>query len=609
MRKQHFSDPVKQAHLEQILKFPEQYAICIDAQYYDPALEQWVPIDKQLIVQNTTKFSLQASDTTDITIGGVYLGQGEFTMDLSVSEPLGGFIGKYMFIFFMYYDPTKGYYDQEWEDYPFPIFKHLFYVQDSTDSEKGRTLKLVDEMSDFDKKLPLSYNPSGDLYQILLKICEKCGVSLGMTQAEVHALPNGNEVWGYYPENDCETYRDVLHYISQACAGFCYIDAYKGGLVIRSYAEQAESDVLAATNRIKGAILSSYATQITSASFTNADGSIDTIGSSYGKNYDCGFNPFLIYGQRVTLERMRTAVFDVLYSMQYKPFTVKAIIPPIYDLGDKLLFTGGSLNSNGYYSCVQKIDWDNTGIQLQGFGKNPKITGDKKSNSKAVSQATRASEMVIRRWGNYDPIHVGSTEMTVTTIDFSALRAGVDVEMWHEFLCDVTVDSAPMTVTAYYYLDGTLLDRRPIETFSESGEHILDLHYSDSIEDAGVHRWLVKLKCDGGTIDFDQYDVLSVLKGQGLEKEVRWTGLIVCSDFVNAYELPVVFQGLNDSSRVTLQEFAHRVLADNIIGLSPETTLQQITDNSKVILRYGDHILRCGRGDRCGLGRTFGGLT
>ena len=519
MRKQHFSDPVKQAHLEQILKYPEQYAICIDAQYYDPALEQWVPIDKQLIVQNSTKFSLQASDTTDITIGGVYLGQGEFTMDLSVSEPLGGFIGKYMFIFFMYYDPTKGYYDQEWEDYPFPIFKHLFYVQDSTDSEKGRTLKLVDEMSDFDKKLPLSYNPSGDLYQIILKICEKCGVSLGMTQAEVHALPNGNEVWGYYPENDCETYRDVLHYISQACAGFCYIDAYKGGLVIRSYAEQADSDVLAATNRIKGAILSSYATQITSASFTNADGSIDTIGSSYGKNYDCGFNPFLIYGQRVTLERMREAVFNVLYSMQYKPFTVKAIIPPIYDLGDKLLFTGGSLNSNGYYSCVQKIDWDNTGIQLQGFGKNPKITGDKKSNSKAVSQATRASEMVIRRWGNYDPIHVGNTEMTVTTIDFSALRAGVDVEMWHEFLCDVTVDSAPMTVTAYYYLDGTLLDRRPIETFSESGEHILDLHYSDSIEDAGVHRWLVKLKCDGGTIDFDQYDVLSVLKGQGLEKE------------------------------------------------------------------------------------------
>lgn len=606
MRMHQFDDPVKQAHFENIIKNPQQYAICIDAQYYDGSA--WVPIDKRLIVQNSTKFSMQCSDTTDISIGGVYIGQAEFTMSLSVPEPSDGFIGKFMYIFFMYYDPSKDY-DRQDQGYPFPAFKHMYKVQDSIDSANGRQLKLVDEMADFDKKLPLSYNPSGDLYQILLKICEKCSVSLGMTEAEVHALPNGSEVWGYYPENDCETYRDVLHYISQACAGFCYIDHYKGGLVIKSYAAPIEYDVLQATERVDGAVLATYATSITAATFTNADGSIETIGSTYGNTYDCGMNPFLIYGQRVTLDRMRTRVFDVLYAMRYKPFNVKTILPPIYDLGDKLLFTGGSLNSNNYYSCIQKIDWSQDGFALQGFGKNPKVIGDKKSNSKAVSQATKASEMVIKRWGNYDSIHVGNTEMTVTTIDFSALRSGIDVEMWHEFLCNCTVTSSPMTITAYYYLDGVLLDRRPIETISESGEHILDLHYSDSIQEAGLHRWIVKLMCDGGTIDFDQYDVLSVLKGQGLEKEIRWTGLIVCSDFINAYELPTVFQGLNDNARVTLQNFAHRVLADNIIGLSPETTLQQITDTSKVILRYGDHILRCGRGDRCGLGRTFGGLT
>ena len=609
MRKYIFDDPVKQAHYEDILKYPQQYAICIDAQYYDANSREWVPIDKRQIIQNSTKFSMQCSDTTDITIGGVYIGTAEFTMDFSVPEPENGFLNKSVFIFFMYFDPTVDYYNQP-EGFPFPIFKHAYYVQDAIDSDKGRTLKLVDYMAYFDKGLPLSYSPSGSLYSILQKICEKCNVNLGMTQAEVEALPNGDEVWGYYPENDCQTYRDVLHWISQACCGFCYYDQYKGGLVIKSYNAPLEYDALSATERIDGANIAAYATQITAAAFTNADGSIETIGSpTLGRTYDMGLNPFLIYGQRVTLTRMRTAIFDVLYSMRFKPFTAKVIVPPIYDLGDKLLFSGGHMRSDGYYSCVQKIDWSQQGLQIQGFGKNPTVASKDASTSRAVSQATKASEMVIKREGNYNAIHVGSSEAIVSQIDFSALRAGVDVEMWHEFLCNCTVTSAPMTVTAYYYLDGVLLDRRPIETFSESGEHILDLHYSDTIEDSGLHRWLVKLKCDGGTIDFDQYDVLSVLKGQGLEKEVRWTGLIVCSDIINAYELPTVFQGLNDSSRVTLQNFAHRVLADSIIGLSPETTLQQITDSSRVILRYGDHILRCGRGDRCGLGRTFGGLT
>lgn len=607
MRIHQFDDPVKQAHFEEIIKYPEQFAICIDAQYYDGNLERWVPIDKKQIVQNSTKFSLQASDTTDISIGGVYLGQAEFTMDFSVPEPQGGFIDKRVYIFFMFFDPQVPYGDQP-SGYPFPVFQHMYTVTNSVDSERGRTLTLVDDMQRFDKSLPMSYAPSGSLYEIVNRICDKCNVSFGMTQQEVEALPNGSEVWGYYPENDCQTYRDVLHWISQAVCGFCYIDEYRGGLVIHSYAEGVDYDVVAATERVKGATLASYATQITAATFTNADGSISTIGSTVlGKTYDCGLNPFLIYGLATTVTRMRTAVFDVLYSMRFKPFNAKVIVPPIYDLGDKLYFTGGNLNSDGYYSCVQKIEWSLQGMTLQGFGQNPKVAS--KASSSAVRQATKASEMVIKKYNNYSAIHVGSTETIATQIDFSALRAGCEVEMWEEFLCDVTVDSSPMTVTAYYYLDGTLLDRRPIETFTDSGEHILDLHYSETIQDAGLHRWIVKLECSGGTIDFDIDDCLAVLKGQGLEKEGSWSGLIVCSDVITTLDLHNILQGLTDTGRVLIQNVLSDAFSDQIPNLRMATVTQTINENRRVTLRVGDHILRCGRGDRCGLGRTFGGLT
>ena len=181
--------------------------------------------------------------------------------------------------------------------------------------------------------------------------------------------------------------------------------------------------------------------------------------------------------------------------------------------------------------------------------------------------------------------------------------------MWEEFLCDVSVTSSPMTVTAYYYLDGTLLDRRPIETFTESGQHILDLHYSESIQDSGLHRWIVKLACSGGTIDFDSDDCLAILKGQGIEKEGAWSGLIVCNDVITTLDMQNILQNLTDTGRVLLENFVPNVFADQVQVLGMAIVQQTVNENRRVVLKLGDHILRCGRGDRCGLGRTFGGLT
>lgn len=608
MRKHQFDDPTKQAHFEQILQAQWQHATYHILNF---PFDETPNIHSYGIVQNSVKMIEQASDTTDISIGGVFLGTAEVTITKDVEEPVEGFIGKKCNITTWFYDP----FDPKWEqseDYPIPIYSQLYEITDSTETDNGRVLKMTGIMSLFDKALPLSYNPSGSLFTILTKICEKCGVSFCMTQQEVEALPNGTEVWGYYPENDCTTYRDVLHWISQAVCGFCYI-AYKEGigwgLKVASYATQADTDTFDIENRVQGGKLATYATQITAATFTNADGTIQTIGSPVlGRTYDCGFNPFLIYGLQSTVNRMRQAIFDTLYTMRFKPFEVKTIRPPIYDLGDRLFFTNGHMESNGYQSCIQYIEIAQDTLTLKGFGQNPKIAS-KSSSSRAVSQATKASEMVIKRYNNYNRINVGSSEVICTQIDFSALRGGVEVEMWEEFLCDVNITSSPMTVTAYYYLDGVLLDRRPIETFTDSGEHILDLHYSETIQEAGLHRWIVKLKCDGGTISFDENDVLAVLKGQGLEKEGSWSGLIVVSDIIPMYELPMILNQLSDTTNVTLQDFARRILTENIPIYEQQNQIATISDNARVTWRYGDHILRCGLDNRCGGGRMFGQPT
>ena len=53
----------------------------------------------------------------------------------------------------------------------------------------------------------------------MMALCSTaCGVELAQTQAEIEALPNGSELLSIYPENDIETYRDVLYFTAQVLA-------------------------------------------------------------------------------------------------------------------------------------------------------------------------------------------------------------------------------------------------------------------------------------------------------------------------------------------------------------------------------------------------------
>ena len=53
-------------------------------------------------------------------------------------------------------------------------------------------------------------------------------------QEEIEALPNGSELLSIYPENDIETYRDVLYFTAQVLGGFFCINR-EGRLEFRQY--------------------------------------------------------------------------------------------------------------------------------------------------------------------------------------------------------------------------------------------------------------------------------------------------------------------------------------------------------------------------------------
>ncbi|MBR4760303.1 MAG: hypothetical protein IK078_09185, partial [Lachnospiraceae bacterium] len=83
------------------------------------------------------------------------------------------------------------------------------------------------------------------MYNIISQLCTDSGVILGMTQAQIEALPNGDRtginVYGSTGKksefaNDITTNRDLLFWVAQTLGCFATIDR-AGQLVFRQYTQ------------------------------------------------------------------------------------------------------------------------------------------------------------------------------------------------------------------------------------------------------------------------------------------------------------------------------------------------------------------------------------
>ena len=198
-----------------------------------------------------------------------------------------------------------------------------------------------------------------------------------------------------------------------------------------------------------------------------------------------------------------------------------------------------------------------------------------------------------KRYSNPNEITVTGSEAKVCDIYFTAEKV-TDVEMWHEVLLETSLTDPSMTIEAVYYLDGIELSRRPIETYTDSADHILTLNYCIGV-DEGNHRWEVYLTATGGTATLDAEDGISVLKGQGLAKGDVWDGVIILADEV-AYVYAVnTLLGLTTSLNVDGQiPNSTEGMSDNVGYVDPDNVLYTISENLVVTLITGDHINRMG---------------
>lgn len=483
------------------------------------------PFDDSNII--SLSYSNRCSDTADVTLGSCYIGQLEATLT-GLSIPRGEWRNKVISL-----EWGLVLEDESVEYIPVGVFT----VSEATWSGTGVSIKASDNISKLDRACAVG-STSGSIYGLLELAALECGLTLAQSQADIDAMPNGDQLFGLYPDNDIKTWRDFVSWVVQLCGGFAYADR-QGRLAVKSWGDLSTVDSLTETEREYQSTFSDFATQYDGVSVVNiADQVTLYFTNGHGGNViNLGSNPFLQYGTKETISEQGGNIADAVGNIIYTPFHSGVLSNMAYDLGDILTCSGGIAGSGTLACCVMAIDWTSKNLTtMQGFGADPSLTNGKTKTDKVISgliSKTRENEVIIYTFENADDYELeDSVETKILEIQFATVTPKI-VNIWHEVKLDVTATdpTQPVKCTAYYYLNGDLLTYTPETTWDNDGEHLLHLlYFLSSLEGGTPYTWEVKLELTNGTAIIDIGDIHASLYGQGLVATDEWNGLINIRD-------------------------------------------------------------------------------
>lgn len=533
------------------------------------------------ILSGSCSITNQCSDDTTLQIGQVYIGELDITflnLDLEryalKEKKITPFFGLEVS-------------DSKYEYVPLGVYN----ISEAQWTESGIVIKAYDNLSLLDKSCTIT-SSNGKPYNLAKMACDSCGASLGTTEDEFQAFANGDVTLSLYSENDIETWRDYLAWLSQALG--CFVTCDRAGRVVFRAYNQTVVDTIDASHRFSGGSFSDFETRYTGLSCVNIS---DKTTSYYGMDeddgltYNLGSNPFLQYGVSDTLEKERRAVLTALQQIDYVPFKVTMIGNPAYDLGDVLSFPGGIGDADKLF-CITKYTLKYNGsYEVQGVGQDPALSSAKSKSDKSIAgliSSQTDGDMHYVLYQNADALAVsGGDEVSVLFIKF-AVQKTTHVSFDAEILLTVQtmedsssdpVSNSDAVIKATYYLNGKeITTRHPVETWQD-GKHILRLHYEIEAVEAAIHTWNVVLTVSGGSIQIDQYGVLAVINGMGLAGNGEWSGELTAEDTIENLQLTRILQGFTDSAEVHMVPITDVTAADSMSVVNVASILASFTES------------------------------
>ena len=511
--------------------------------------------------------------------------------------------------------------DGSYEAVPMGIFE----VSEANRTAHVLELKAYDYMLRFDRDFN-GFETIGTAYGMMTLCSTACGVELAQSQAEIEGLPNGSELLSIYPENDIETYRDVLYFTAQVLSGFFCINR-EGRLEFRQYGNTPVMEILQ-KHRFSSSF-SDFVTRYTAVSSTN----LRTQTAEYyaleeddGLTMNLGINPLLQFGLEETREELCRNILTALSVVNYVPFDSDTIGNPALDLGDVLTFSGGQADSQ-QITCVTSFTVKIGGRQsLKCVGKNPRLSQAKSKNDKNISgllNQIEAGKIGIHTFTNASAYTLGETNVRVISIEFASKE-----ENHAQFFGQVVVDAAAQAVERTANASGTIvvpfasattgseantgtesteegtaadstdvsvdvslpvawsedgkvicyvtfelndveiLLHRPAETW-HSGKHILSLYYPiENVVPNITNTFNVYLRMENGSGTVGIGDCIASISGQATAATAAWDGKITIEETAALFSIGggLTAKSFTDAIAVETMELVQRNYSDTITG-------------------------------------------
>lgn len=365
---------------------------------------------------------------------------------------------------------------------------------------RGIECTAYDYISKFDTPIDdasENYPASGFAWDYLDFVCTQCGVTNGMTQADVEALPNG-QITMQYAEGGAATHREFLGYLAAAVGCYAIVDR-NNNLLLKRYDKNGAYDTYNNTQRLTNASFSDFITKYNA--FTIAD--LETNSTQIYQNdgytgltMDLGRNIFLNSPAKSFL---RANVLASLESIAFAPFSASFNFPPIYDLGDNIKLTGGIGDSNLH--CINYFSWAyNRSLTLEGYGANPALAAatsatDRKISGLATMQELNTTGIITAQ--NRQDIGASSVRKTIVSMSAQPSKTATGV-----FTAMVPIEVTTAGEFTFYHEQAYNVLRSET-VYLDVGKHIVTLHDFITLPPGIATNFRILVNTDGtadGTI-------------------------------------------------------------------------------------------------------------
>lgn len=440
----------------------------------------------------------------------------------------------------------------------------------------------------------------GSPYEILLAVCETCGVTLGITEEEILAMPNGAELIQVDENSGCLKYRDCAKVVAQMLGTFVVADR-NGAITLRRYSKAADIKI---PKRIRNkTTMADYICTYMGIRINSTKGEF----RSYDVDQQSGLEltiqdaPAWDYGLEETLQARADALLAELIQLNYTPGEFSMPGLPVLECGDLVEL---ETEDGAVTTLITSYKWKyHSAMTVKSTGKNPYLKSSVTRETvtmRELQAQTAANKLIFYSFTNQSDITVSdenekeisqvtfattepTSAMFVAQLPVTVQAADTSVSTTTETKKTVTAKTAAgaaanitdaagnvltltvmdsdtvVTVTAgyvdlqvEYYLNGTLVDYELIERL-HAGKHILALFYTFAALDGNAsYQWQVKIKVvDGsGTVTVPKRAFRATVTGQGMAGTDQWDGRLSFDESVSAISL---------RSKLTLVDIAEEV--------------------------------------------------